>query len=252
MTVSVGDLHIGVRSTNADLAARVRVALREHVVHDVDAPPNYSLVLGDSDGASGAFHFLYRGSTRVVRTRDPDRLVRALLNHLSGHGEVPADHVRVQAVALVGDRGALLAPFVIRQHADHVERRLHAAGVRVSDTELTQVDWHRRVLVVPEPALAIDWSALDDLASIVPTVVVDPIVAPGDYPVFGWAFLGEGDPPSRARAVALGMRLVTDPPPAGDLQHALDALGHLMETVTPLRLTWTKPARLAAPLIEMM
>jgi hypothetical protein len=251
---AVGDLHIGVRSNHAALAAVVRRALAAHLVDDVEAPPNYSVALGDAHDMGDPFHFLYRGSTRIVRTRDANRLVRALLNHLSGHGVVADDELRVFGVGLVGARGALIGPYALRQHRDQLERRLTSAGVRFCDTELVHVDWRRREVVMSEPRLEVDWSALEALPSITPTTASDPMVGPGRYPLIGWAFLGEGDAPSRARAVALATRLLSigSVSTAEELQRMLDALAHLMRSITPFRLAWVKPARLAAPLIEMM
>ena len=231
----------------------LRRALGAHVVEHVAAPPNYSVVLADApESRPAGFHFLYRSSTRVLRTRDPQRLVRGLFSYLSGHHRSDdANLLWLRGVALVGERGVVIAPAVLRQYATQLERRLNLGGARFVDMEAVAIDWSSSEVVVPEPLLEVDWSQLDHLGSVVPGARPDPPVPPGRYPVVGWAFLGQGNPPSRAQAVALATRFVARSAGSGR-QHTLDALSHVMRSLAPARLEWSEPSRLAAPLLEMM
>ena len=64
----------------------VRRALRPHVVAGLEPPANYSVRLAATDEQhrrGAGFHFLYRGSAPVVRTRDPQRLAAGLCQHLA-------------------------------------------------------------------------------------------------------------------------------------------------------------------------
>jgi hypothetical protein len=63
---------LGVRASSSELDEVVRRALRAHFVTGLDPPANYSvrLTANDEQHRRGAgFHFLYRGSAPVVRTR---------------------------------------------------------------------------------------------------------------------------------------------------------------------------------------
>lgn len=219
------------------------------------APPNYSVRLAGAAEKSPAraFHFLYRNSAPLIRTRDAQRLVRGLFSYLSSHDEnVPARLLHVHGAALVSDRGdALIAPGVLRQWAPQVERRLKRKGLSFTDAPRVLVDPDRHEVIVPEVGLDVDWSALAELESLAPGGRPDPPVRPGRYPLAGWAFFGQGDSLSRAQAVALGAGLTTD---SGDLgmQGTLDALARVMRNIEPTQLDWDDPANLVAPLLALV
>src|SRR5580704_11051642 len=79
-TFRVGAWALGVRSSNTETDDLLRRVLASHVV-DIDAPANFSALMAD-DGAR-TFHFLYRASDALVRTRVAGRVVRTLIAHLS-------------------------------------------------------------------------------------------------------------------------------------------------------------------------
>ncbi len=131
----------------------------------------------------------------------------------------------VNGVALVGERGALIAPAALRQWMAAIERRLNLRGLRVVDAPWVLLDPDTNEVVVPDPAaagLAVEpeaFHALDDLA---PSSRPDAAVAVGRYPLVGWAFTGDGEAMSRAQGVAFALRLTNN---AAGLQPTLDALG---------------------------
>ena len=189
----------------------------------------------------------------MLRTRDIERLIQGLISHLDSNRHVDDGMLRAQAVALVGERGALVAPAILRQYLAQVERRLNVRGVRIADPPWVSIDWQERVVVVPKPELDIDWSAMDGVRDLAPGAPTDPAVPPGRYPMTGWAFLTAepGSPPSRGQAISMAARL-TDAPASMGLQESLDALTHLMRGVEPARLVRAEPKTLAAPLLELM
>jgi len=231
--------------------ALLRRALRHHHVPALDPPPNYSVKLaGDTKHRRGAgFHFVYRSSSVVVRTRDVRRAVHGLFAHLATH--VPSDTpdlLTVQAVGLVGDGGALIVPNALRQWMSLLERRLNLKGLRVVDMPSLLVDAARHEVVVPEPALQIDWAGLDGLERIPVESRPDPFVPVGRYPIRGWAFLGDGRALSRASAVALATRSTVARDGA---QSTLDALARVMRGIEPTTVAWTEPPKLAAALAAL-
>ncbi|MDQ4070652.1 MAG: hypothetical protein M3203_14445 [Actinomycetota bacterium] len=226
--------------------------LAAHLVEPDDdpAPPNFSLHVAEDDGARGAkdFHLLYRGITAVVRTRDLRRLVQGLLGYLSAVAERPdADMLRLDLLALVTEGAAVLAPAAVRSSLASIERRLNAKGLRVVDRPWTCVDVTTGELVVPEPDLTVDRSALDQLPS---GGRGERAVPPGRYPVVGWGFgVGreEQGPISRALALTLAGSRLLDRPPAGP-QHTLDRLAGVLGRVQPVALWADRPEGLVDPL----
>ena len=85
----------------------------------------------------------------VLRTRDLERLIQGLVGHLDSNRRVDDGMLRARAVALVGERGALVAPAILRQYLAQVERRLNVRGVRIADPPYVSIDWQERVVVIP-------------------------------------------------------------------------------------------------------
>ena len=88
-------------------------AFARHLVADGSAEPNFSLQLAEvpKHGRAAGFNFLYRGSTRVLRTRDLKRLVQGLLTHVASYAlERDPTRLRLYGLGLVGEAGAILLP----------------------------------------------------------------------------------------------------------------------------------------------
>ncbi|HEX2046724.1 MAG TPA: hypothetical protein VHF27_03110 [Acidimicrobiales bacterium] len=234
----MGEWELGVRSTSAAVHDVLRRALAAHLVDPDDDPasPNFSLHVADDAGERGAkeFHLLHHGTTAVVRTRDLRRLVDGLLGYLSAAVERPDDDtLRLDVLALVRDGAAVLAPAGIRPLLPSVERRLNAKGLRVVDRPWSCVDVTTGELVVPEPELAVDRSALEPLGR---GSRHDGAVPPGRYPVVGWAF-GAGreaqGPISRALALTFAGGRLLDRRTL-DPQAALDRLAAVLGRLHPV------------------
>jgi hypothetical protein len=261
-TFAVDGLHIGVRANTTSLDEVLRAALAAHLVDDVEAPANYSVQLGEpsTSGAGAGFHFLYRSSASVVRTRDARRVVRGLFTHLSSHHVDPGPGLlRVHGVTLVAGDTAVLAPAALRQWPELIERRLNGQGLRFADTPWALVDPARAEVVVPEPSLDIDWSALDPLDMLAGgRGRPDPPVAPGRYPLVGWAFWVGADVTgrlSRAQAVMHALQLTIGAIDAGagrgDVQRALDGLAAVVREIEPAAIAWDDPIELVQPLVAL-
>jgi hypothetical protein len=237
----------------------LRAALASHVVDGVEAPANYSVQLGDTSGASAGFHFLYRSSSSVVRTRDARRVVRALVTYLSSHrlddvGHWDPDLIRLHAVTLVTGEVALLAPAILRLWPELIERRLNARGMRFADTPWALLDPARGEVIVPEPSLEVDWSALDGLDALTAgRDRPDPSVPPGRYPIAGWAFRVKPEQAgrlSRAQAVMQALQMTIGSLERG-AQRALDDLVSIVRRVEPAGIAWKEPGDLVAPLLAL-
>ena len=237
---------MGVRCTDAAFADTLFGALRAHRAPEVDAPPNYSVKVADdaARGRAKGFHLLYRSSALVLRTRDARRLASGVCSYLASHAPYDPELFVLSGVVVAGERGAVVAPSGLRPLLAHVERRLNLRGLRIVDAPWVLLDPHTGDAVVPEPALTIDWSAFDSLAS---TRRPDPPVPPGRYRVVGWALAGDG-PVTRAQAIAQATRAVVD---FRDAQEVLDGLAGVMARATPATVRLDDPASVAATIADL-
>ncbi|HEX4490197.1 MAG TPA: hypothetical protein VH914_03240 [Acidimicrobiia bacterium] len=256
-TFLVGEWALGVRSSTAELDADLRRILAAHVI-DLDAPANFSALVsrGDDDEQVHGFHFLYRASDTLVRTRTPRRIVRTLLHHLSDFAEPAATTTlpRLAAVGLVANGRAVIAPERIRAELPNVESRLNDAGVAIVDVPVLHLDPDDACLVVPEPALTIDRDALADFERRHPPAPreLEP-VAPGRYPLAAWAFTTEehaAGPLGVAPAVAAGAQEVVNAAAVG-AQAVLDGVAAVFSRVPAFGISWANPAALGRRLVEL-
>jgi len=254
-TFLVGEWALGVRSTTAELDGELRRILAAHVI-DFDAPANFSALVarGEGDGQVRGFHFLYRASDALVRTRTPRRIVRTLLHYLSDFAEPVEPMPRLAAVGLVAGGRAVIAPERIRAELPNVETRLNDAGVAVVDASVLHLDAEGACLVVPEPALSIDREALADFERRQPSAgrELEP-VAPGRYPITAWAFTTDERAAGRlgvAPAVAAGAQQVVNADVFGP-QTVLDGVAAVCAHVPAFGIWWANPADLGRRLVEL-
>ena len=250
-TFAIGDVWLGVRSNTEEFDARLRRVLAAHLAPDVEAPANYSCKLASGERVRGQrnLHFLYRGQSALVRTRSERRVMHALLAELSWYaGRPDASLLSVHGIAFVGANGALIAPPTLRPWLSTIERRLEAKGLRIVDTPTVLVDPARSEVVVPAPALTLDHDALAEMRG-----PGDEFVAPGRYPIRGWAFFTEPtehDTVGRARAIAMVAQLADNVDTFG-LQESLDAIAQVIRGIEPRALTARRPGDVVAPLVAM-
>jgi hypothetical protein len=251
-TFAIGDVWLGIRSNDDAFDSSLRRALQPYVAEGVEAPPNFWCKLAGPVDAKGrrGLHFLYRGSTTLVRTRNLQRLRNALLLELGAYAAAPdPSMLSLAAVGFVSNNGrAVLAPPGLRPWLSAIERRLNARGLWVVDTPTTLVDAERSELVVPEPALDIDWSAFQPDGSD-----RDGVVQPGRYPIAGWAFFTDTASPevvTRARAVAIAAQFVTNIDALG-VQTSLDRIAGVVRTIEPTALTVSRPGDVVQPLAAL-
>jgi hypothetical protein len=208
ITFRVGELHIGVRSTDPEVDDLLRVALSAYVDDDVEAPVNFSLRIGgrESRGRAG-LHILYQASDQLARNAAPSQVVRALFAQLASYGSGPAgDWLRLRVPAVVVHGVAVLvlpelAPVVL-----DVEPRLRRSGLELVESPVVDIDTATRELVVSPPAIDLaagTTAALVELDRARPATRPGPTAAYGRYPLGGWVATGYDAPdapaaPSRA------------------------------------------------------
>lgn len=207
----MGDHDIGVRSNTAALDAALRRLLAAHLVEDVAAPPFFSVGVNRPAGrVAKPLHVLFQRSTLAVRTRSPRRVVHALVRLLSAAGRRPPGLLELDALLLVRDGTAVLAPAALRARLSRLEPPLRRVGVLASDDPLAWLDPATGEVVVPPPALTLDpsgWAELSELAS--EPLAQAGLVEPGRYRLGAWLFAPGDDalrPAERVIVMAMQAR----------------------------------------------
>jgi hypothetical protein len=252
-TYLIGGVHLGVRTTIPAVDAVLRRALAAHLVDGIEAPPNYSLLI-DPDGKG--YDFVYRSTAAVVRTRDPRRIASGLVSHLSTHvQEPPAQLLHIKGTVLVHEGRAILAPAQTRGWIEQIGRRLGEAGLVMVDLPSAWVDPVTAEVVVPPYAIEVDWDALGALADVVPQGRPrrpDPGVAPGRYPLVGWAFYAALDhvgPVAAPTAALFGAPQVMDV--QANPHRAVRGVAGLVPGLDTVGIFWDNPAEMVDPLARL-
>ncbi len=240
-------MHVGVRASSEDLLGLLEEAFAPYRVPGAGASAILSVRRGavGEGGKARGFHLLFREGQRALRTRDPHRLLHALVAHLSSYEPVADGLLRLPGVAVVRDGDASLACLGARSSFDIIERRLNAHGLFVVDEPFILVDPLGGELVVPEPKLPVGPSIAERLETVVGGQRrPEPTVAPGRYPVTRWTYVlaeERAQPLSPARGVVWGALLASrlSPPSRGD---AVRTLAALAERVRPTAVTWQEVA----------
>jgi peroxiredoxin len=253
---AVGDYHLGVRADSVatdDLLGHVFAAHR--LPDDVEAPDNYSVVLGESGSKRGTrgLNLLLWANTTVVRSRSPRRVLLALANHFSGVLEPEVGLLRTTNVGAVLGDTAILLPAVLMQWLEQVQPRLTRLGVRLVDAPYTLIDPERLELVVPEPRVQLDQAALASIQDPAPTRSELPAAEPGRYPLRAWTLQEMMEPDgqmTRARAVAGSLPSVIGE--QTDVGEVIPQLGRLLERVSPVPLVFGSAEQLTDSLKERL
>lgn len=235
----------------------LRTALGAHLVQGLESPPNFSVIIA-GDGSKGdlaiGLHLLYMNHGVIVRTRRPGRVIEGLFAYLAGYlpASAPNGVIRVPGVGLVKEGRAVLAPGIITNWLDILAPRLNRSGVQFVDAPRVALDVGRGDLVVEEPDLQIDRTALQVLDRQRPMGSEPAQVKPGRYPLVGWAlFTGDEDhmgPISTAAgimAAARGLMNHSDLGPKG----LIETLGRVFGRTKPVAIGSPYEGDLASKLL---
>lgn len=153
LAVRSGDVVVGVRVDDAALLAALGDLYADSLADVADPPAYLSVQLGREEGVG----LLFEGSCRVLRAREPARLVDGLAGHLRdlGDGAARGGAVRIVAAVVVAGDDAVLLPSDARPALDAARSALARAGATPLDTPTCEVDPASGELIV-DPALPAD------------------------------------------------------------------------------------------------
>ncbi len=242
VALAVGDEVVGVRVDSAATEQVVRAGF-EAIVSDDTAPPNFSLVLAPADGASrrraSELNLLLVADRTVLRSRSPQRALQGLAAHLSYLAQPPESQlVRTSnPVGVLAGRAVLLPAYTARW-LEHLQPRLAALGVALSDEPEALVDAVTAELVIREPVIEPAAALIESLPPLVASRTELPCVPPGRYPIAAWLLdeepSGHAGRITKASAIAGALPAVrVDPETVGEV---VELLGQLFKVVQPVAL----------------
>jgi len=220
----------------------LRRALAHHLVPDVEAPANYSLILsgGGRNKKIEQVNLLYRSSKLVVRSRTPSRVVHGLFAYLSGHMDRP-EGIRTGAVVVIADGNAVLMPPVVLGSLKVLQPYLRRARWQIADVPYAILDVEAGEVVIPEPALTVDTTILEEIEAREASAKELARVLPGRYPIQGWACPADTEVDVLSPAMAVALTLPSVDETFLGIEGTVKALGRLFSRVKPVGVQLGKP-----------
>ncbi len=226
-------------------------------MEDVEAPPNFSVRVADPcapDRRRQRFHTLFVNCQPVLETRDPERLVGAMLAHLGQLPPESAPLVALDAMAVVAKDVAVVT-YTPWQPRHAVEGHLRYRQLLTVDGRFLLIDPATGELVVRQPSIAVDASVVPELPGAFPgRAVAEPAAAPGRYRIVGHALpppsVGPGAV-SRARVAHWSISRLRD---HGDVDayDAMQALAALARSTGRTWIDWKHPAESLSRLTSLV
>lgn len=257
----IGDHHVGIRADSTSTAAVLDDLFEHRVVEDPRAGHSYSVALPAVSSGTGdpgpttrsGLNLLVQPARAAVRSRDPGRILRALLGDLHDRihdgpdqSEPADDRLRVNAIAVRVGSGAGLLPINFHAFAPRLQSLLARRGVALADVPRPEIDLATAELVIPEPAVAHDASVLDRVAVPASSGGELSSVLPGRYPLVGWCAIQPGEqtfvPLTPAQAAAATVSSLVE---ADDPVQRLGQLGSLFSRVPAFGLWYYSDTELA-------
>lgn len=255
--------HVGLRYTTEGTVELLDELFGHDRVEDPAAGHIYTVSIEESgpsdDSRAGSTdpHLLTLGTQLLVRSRFPERVLRALLWRLDDqiHDAGPvARHLRTNTTAVVTPVGAALLQPGLFGLEEYLQPAFARYGISVVDVAIPRVDLDRRELVVPEPSVTHDAEVLRSMrhASVITPEEPEP-VRPGRYPLVGWGVIHEADTsvtrftPAQSAAATLSFALDTDDPP-----ERVRELGSLFEEVGGFGIWYHNETQLADAVAEAL
>ena len=166
VVVAVGEVALSI-GADEEMAAALVAALGPRVLAHLDHPldrASYGLVIpaGPRDRGPADLARLHRGPDVLLASRDPERVVRALVAQLATHA-LPPNHLLLDAIA-VGVRGRVVVAPVPPTRASF-ERGFARVGLGVSDASAVVVGLDPPTVVVGNPWPEIDLAPLTRVAA---------------------------------------------------------------------------------------
>lgn len=189
-----------------------------------DAQPPAPPGAGSPSGARALNVFAITGGAVPLRSRNPGRVLAALLTQLDDDllgRALPIGSVRVMARAVVLDGEAVLLPLAVDGFAPRLQPVLADLGAALVDASRPVVDLTTGSLVVEPPMVDHDPTVVADLtADPGPGSPERPVVPTGRYPLRSWCVVRTGPlgvtalTPAEAAAATVSTVFDTDDPAA--------------------------------------
>lgn len=216
----VDGFRFGIRYDAPSTAATLRRLLPGTVVDDDRAGHSFSLQLPPPDDPAGGLAVMAPLTGAPVRTRDPARALRALLeaiNFAITDRFATADSgpvVQTRTLALGSAAGVVLVPATYRSVGPSLQARLATRDMGIVDVTRPTINLATAELVIDEPDLGHDPAVLAERSRPVTSGLELPQLPPGHHRLHAWCVSHPGPSHtafSPAHAAAATMSLVVQP-----------------------------------------
>jgi len=237
----LGDYHVGIRVDSEETTQALDDLFEQRVVEDPRAGHSYTITLPSlarqttTQAAAVGMNLLVQPSRAPVRSRDPGRILQALLadlhDRLNG-SRLAEGRLRVNAIAVRSDSGTGLIPKEFVAFQPRLQSLLAERGVAIADVARPEIDLATAELVIPDPAIDHDPAVLQRVSQPPSKRSELPTLGPGHYPLIGWCVIQPGEEPfvalSPAQAAAATVSSLVE---ADDPVERLSQLGDLFARV---------------------
>lgn len=193
--------------------------------------PSYGVVIPRPSRQRGRTDLarLHRGPDVLLASRDPERVLRALVTQISIH-DSPAGHTILEGLTVGANRRVVIVPAPVNRA--RFEHAAHRFGLAVSDPPATTVDIGSPIAVVGAPWFGLDFEPLRVAAATRQHRDGEPTpLAWGSYDLMALAVSGR---PDIANVVGeLGPSVGVVPPTRASLEEQLRFIGALPIVSSP-------------------
>jgi thiol-disulfide isomerase/thioredoxin len=259
------DHHVGIRVDSEATGTVLDRLFSGQRVEDSRAGHSFSLAIPSlgpptpgrdrRPATARGLNLLVQPGRPVLRSRDPGRILRALLweiEYAAGAGAAPPGCIQVNAIAVVANGVASLIPFNFQAFAPRLQPLLARRGIALADVPRPVVDLVAAELVVSEPSVRHDATVISRLVTDLGSGSTErPAVLPGRYPLGAWCVIQPADrlvtQLTPAQAAAATVSLVLGP---ADAPARLQQLGGLFTGIAGKGLWYDSEAEVVEAVVR--
>jgi hypothetical protein len=252
--LAIGDHRLGVRSNSPEADAMVRRAFARHVVDDDRVAANYSVVVMDDDAeaVAGRAHQrsgLYEGNQWLGTVPKPLEIIRALARRLAAAVADDPPMLRLEALTIVGDTGAVLLPWFQGVLGDRTAAIADRPGWSSYQAPIW-IDTATRELRLDPPGIDLDLSDLDGPEPGAPPSAASAGTATSSPTLAGIVLAGGETARLEGAAAVAALVPMLNLAPADDVEAILGLLVELANRVPVITADFDDMADVAAALVR--
>lgn len=257
----INGFHVGIRYNSSWTSDVLDRLFLHRNVSDMRAGHSFSVALHtttqkDAQRGIRELNLLIQPGLPPIRSRDPSRVLHALLSSLSENTTTfdPTHRtIQTRTLAAIHSGGAALLPWELTGFAPRIQGLLAREGIALADVHYPEVNVDIAELFIPEPNLSYDHEVVDEISSPPHSSTELQLIGSGHYPLTAWFVVQPGPlgatTLSRAEAAAAVLSVTlhaTDPP------SRMYRLGQLFHNMAGIGLWYNDEAEVFAAIAETL